>query len=669
MNTSDPDNVIGKWPYLFRGLRNVNIAEKYPTGNEGTWQMSRATVAQTIADTLADRLAIASDGAINVTLSAQQLLACADWGGTGKYGDYNSSPPDLTKLLEYTIWVGLVPERCYPFDLAAYINATNSNSTTCLLPSQYDAKRNPLYKTKNASPRSLATPGMCPVATPVCNATGSGRVDCGETDPQRCEQVKGCCFDYAHTFSDPNTTRCFKAFQPNPAPPPSACVAKPDNRIDCGSVSDPPQVCRAKGCCYDDSVPPARWCFQPAVPPAPYLTKKNLLQFYKSSDFVEWRGGDSDEGDAYLDLKEYGPIISTLHNIFNEGIGLNGSVMRSTNYCDGYLCSQSGDRSYCVIQEGCGPAPLANIANISMSVGSYYNRIVGYSSGCEKVGLNDCKPNAEGQFYVIEQSNFGVSWGARGYSRQWGTELLDNFMPDSCREGDKPCSLWGLHVNTSAMDKALHTGPPDPALVARRRQQRQQRHRMQSNPKQVAPPPSPSPWPSPLLSPPLPSFFDVESDTDDPVGMLVPSVANNTCPGHGATVCTGDVNRPSVKIKQCCTGMGIMASGQTFQDLEVCPDPDGEGFGDIHDPLCCPGFPGVDSNGVHRIGHSWTCPNALNWGCCSVPQRGEKGIVGAPCMVLCEGNSKPPGCLVKGEECPNPVSTFEGFPVVPQPNE
>lgn len=60
-------------------------------------------------------------------------------------------------------------------------------------------------------------------------------------------------------------TPCSKCkIQQHSPPPASSCVAKPDHRINCGSASDSGLTCRNKGCCWDDSVPGARWCFQPA---------------------------------------------------------------------------------------------------------------------------------------------------------------------------------------------------------------------------------------------------------------------------------------------------------------------------------------------------------------------------------------------------------------------
>ena len=121
-----PDAVPGKWPHLFRGVRNVNIAKKYPTGNERGPLVSRATAAMAVADSLSDRLAVASGGLINITLSAQQLLACADWPQHNIQAPNYGAPNDLTNILEYAATVGLVPESCWqvnPLCCRHYVNS------------------------------------------------------------------------------------------------------------------------------------------------------------------------------------------------------------------------------------------------------------------------------------------------------------------------------------------------------------------------------------------------------------------------------------------------------------------------------------------------------------------------------------------------------------------
>lgn len=96
-----PNAVPGKWPNLFRGVRNVNLANEYPTGNERGPLVSRATAAMAVADSMSDRLAIASGGLINITLSAQQLLACADWPQDNIQAPNYGAPNDLSPILQY----------------------------------------------------------------------------------------------------------------------------------------------------------------------------------------------------------------------------------------------------------------------------------------------------------------------------------------------------------------------------------------------------------------------------------------------------------------------------------------------------------------------------------------------------------------------------------------
>ena len=79
---------MGKWPYLIRGVRDVNVASEAKL--ENTTLMAKATLAMTIADVLSDRIAIASNGTINVTLSSQQLLDCGDWTGWNMDNDMKS---------------------------------------------------------------------------------------------------------------------------------------------------------------------------------------------------------------------------------------------------------------------------------------------------------------------------------------------------------------------------------------------------------------------------------------------------------------------------------------------------------------------------------------------------------------------------------------------------
>ncbi|RMX49673.1 hypothetical protein pdam_00002998 [Pocillopora damicornis] len=93
------------------------------------------------------------------------------------------------------------------------------------------------------------------------------REDCGHSGIQReeCENDRGCCFD--HTV--PNVPWCFKGTEP-PAKPANdhstlgdICDVESEDRNDCGWYGIDEATCEARGCCYDDTKPKAKWCFYP----------------------------------------------------------------------------------------------------------------------------------------------------------------------------------------------------------------------------------------------------------------------------------------------------------------------------------------------------------------------------------------------------------------------
>jgi hypothetical protein len=102
----------------------------------------------------------------------------------------------------------------------------------------------------------------------------------------------------------------------------------------------------------------------------------------------------------------------------------------------------SPDDGYCVQRTGCDPAPVGG------NFPFHYSKIVGYSAGCDRNGDLMCK-GSEGSYYFIEQNYFGVGWGAKGYSRVWGTDLTDTFHIEPCIEGTTryECRFWSIFVN------------------------------------------------------------------------------------------------------------------------------------------------------------------------------------------------------------------------------
>jgi hypothetical protein len=195
-SNTGPDAIMGQWPYLVQGIRDVGInATSLPAFVNSTL-MTRATLAMVVADVLSDRIAIASNGTINVTLSAQQLLDCGEWEGGP---NWNGDSYQLDTLLQYVVDVGLVEESCYAYNLSA--------AGACRI-------------------KPPTVPGgvvPCPTDQLVCNHTSlAARINCNYTDPWQCEQLAGCCYDYSSTPSSP---RCFKPWiGPNPTPPPDQCT-------------------------------------------------------------------------------------------------------------------------------------------------------------------------------------------------------------------------------------------------------------------------------------------------------------------------------------------------------------------------------------------------------------------------------------------------------------
>ena len=47
----------------------------------------------------------------------------------------------------------------------------------------------------------------------------------------------------------------FLCFQEQP------CNVHPDQRKDCGWIGISRDTCESRGCCYDDTIPNAKWCF------------------------------------------------------------------------------------------------------------------------------------------------------------------------------------------------------------------------------------------------------------------------------------------------------------------------------------------------------------------------------------------------------------------------
>ncbi|XP_078379294.1 uncharacterized protein LOC144662374 [Oculina patagonica] len=90
-----------------------------------------------------------------------------------------------------------------------------------------------------------------------CSVEPQDRINCGYggITKQQCES-KGCCFD----DSIGSAFWCFKTV----TTPPESCSVAPVNRNNCGWGGITKQQCEGKGCCWDSSVRGAPWCFEPA---------------------------------------------------------------------------------------------------------------------------------------------------------------------------------------------------------------------------------------------------------------------------------------------------------------------------------------------------------------------------------------------------------------------
>ena len=287
--------------------------------------------------------------------------------------------------------------------------------------------------------------------------------------------------------------------------------------------------------------------------------------------------------------------------------------------------------------------------------GNFYSKIVGYSSGCDRLADSTCKGNSEA-YYIIEQNYFGIGWGARGYSRVWGTALDDTFATSQCDEipdRDK-CGFWAVKVNMSdyktRLPRSVHAAAAAAAATSARNRAAGRRSDRSSggsgsgsgggSGSVVRRPQAPYPAPYPCA----------------PHGAVcTPSVFNNTCP-DGGTVCgTLDGTR---KITQCPDH--AINGGTT---MEVCPP--------TQAPNICPSYVvkvNVDPNcqGKHckkenHTVHEWICPSLpdmhsqYGYQCCAGPGYLDNyGLTYQACAVLC-GPHEPPfpqgACYTPGQAC------------------
>eukprot|EP00039_Didymoeca_costata_P022490 m.346806 g.346806 ORF g.346806 m.346806 type:complete len:668 (+) comp30399_c0_seq1:136-2139(+) len=586
------DRVLGKWPYLVRGVRDVAGLTGLKFENSTT--LAKATLALTIADVLSDRLAIATKGAVNVTLSAQQLIDCADWGRWSDSNPVNKDGFSIGSLLQYTVDIGLVPDVCYSYNLS-------TSAQKC-------GVQNALNGT------------LCPSGSLVCNSSAlrnGSRIDCNISDPWRCE-LSGCCFDRSQA---PTSPRCFRPWLgPNPTPPQETCTAiSIDKRVDCGYVGIGQYDCEQQGCCYDNKTLGTYYCFHPTIPVLPIRIPQEAT-FYKAKSWLSFPDPSGQaEANPMAELMLNGPIISPRLDIrvggYNYAPGPVGPTrwpVGIRNYCEGYVCTgeDASCQEYAYITTGCKTAPLGgDFVNQT----SFWSKIVGYSSGCDKYGWNDCHSGSCTQcYYHIHQSYFGTEWGVNGYFRGWTTHYNPVKWPKvstsspslgytPCETGFEPqCVYWVLYVEDQQ--------PPKPG-PGRKTQYKKllKRH---------------DPFPE----------------------TIVPSVYNNTCPPSptswtqsSGTICQ---NILPVSLKnnpnqiQCCDNKYGMAS---------CTD--------VSYPVCC--------SGTLSGAGPYYCPQndsdaPYGYMCCANWTKYDKEPTAIGCAVKCKPGTKTPGssCYIEGQSCP-----------------
>ena len=103
----------------------------------------------------------------------------------------------------------------------------------------------------------------CSVAAgATCDVLPQERVKCGHDGIWKlvCKS-KGCCWD----TNVRDAPWCFEAgtaiTTTTELPGPNCDVGDPKNRVDCAHPGVNEHTCRAKGCCWDSSIPGVKWCF------------------------------------------------------------------------------------------------------------------------------------------------------------------------------------------------------------------------------------------------------------------------------------------------------------------------------------------------------------------------------------------------------------------------
>ncbi|OCT93693.1 putative gastrointestinal growth factor xP1 [Xenopus laevis] len=94
-----------------------------------------------------------------------------------------------------------------------------------------------------------------------CSVERLARVSCGYSGitPDECTK-KGCCFD--NTIYD-----AIWCFNPRVIPAEDQCSVGRLARVNCGYSGITPDECTKEGCCYDNTIQDAIWCFNPRVIP------------------------------------------------------------------------------------------------------------------------------------------------------------------------------------------------------------------------------------------------------------------------------------------------------------------------------------------------------------------------------------------------------------------